>query len=70
MQNPLQLHILALETKLGELRDQLTKDSLPDNAREAISAHIQFAADALNCYRRAIELEHMVNSNPADANTK
>lgn len=59
MHTPLHERVLALETILQNLRDDLTQNSLPDSAREALLAHIRFATDALDHYRRAIELENV-----------
>ena len=60
MQRPLHEHILALETILQDLHDQLPQTGLSSSARDTIVMRIKFANDALSHYRQAYELEHIL----------
>ena len=62
MHRPLHEHILLLEDKLQDLREKLTQNDLPDPARDAMLVQVQIANDALNHFRRAVELDYVLNT--------
>jgi hypothetical protein len=59
---PLHEHILLLEDKLQDLREKLTQNNLPASARDAMLVQVRIANDALNHFRRAVELEYALNT--------
>ncbi len=60
MQNTLQAHILHLEHKIQESRDQLTNPALTPAERTRMQSEMEIAELALNHYVKAFELEQKI----------
>ena len=61
MQSTLHTHILFLEDSLQQLRDSLTVQKPSPTERGRTQALISIAATALDHYKHALDLEHMLH---------
>jgi hypothetical protein len=61
MQSTLRTHILFLEDSLQQLRDSLTVQKPTPAERGRTQALISIAATALDHYKHALDLEHMLH---------
>lgn len=68
MQSTLRTHILFLEDSLQQLRDSLTENKPGPAERGRTHALISIATTALDHYRHALDLEHMLHHLSPQAN--